>query len=309
MRSFRFVCVIFILSLSSLANPQEPGEEVFVKIRAMYRIGTKDKGVELTPGVPRIIKQVSNGWIFLDGAPGWLSHRDIIPAKDALAYFSQLIVITPEDPWGYRARAGVHRINGNYEEALADYNRAAMLKTQDALLYVEKGGLLQSLGRYDEAIADFTTGMTLAPDATYFYQMRGHSFGMKGDFKGALADFNTALRLNQLDNGSSHMTLAWFRATCRNDAYRNGPEALDHAQKAIKLAERQNWAHFRTLAAAYAANAEFDAALKWQEKALAVAPAGQLATLQQQLTCYNAHEPFLDLPFAVHTSPPNSQRR
>eukprot|EP00913_Durusdinium_trenchii_P023412 g21990.t1 len=107
-----------------------------------------------------------------------------------------------------------------------------------------------------------------------------------------------------------HLLLAWNLATSPNAADRDPKRAIASAQKAIELIERQVPKHSQSaagldvLAAAYAANGEYDEAQKAAKRAAEHAASvrsnesddiGQLIAIRQRLERYRNEQPYRDV--------------
>lgn len=67
---------------------------------------------------------------------------------------------------------------------------------------------------------------------------------------------------------------------------RNGKRALELAKKLAQFSDYNDAALLDTLAAAHAENLEFEQAVSWEEKALAIAQPEQQPTYQSRLESY-----------------------
>ena len=91
----------------------------------------------------------------------------------------------------------------------------------------------------------------------------------------------------------AHSRSAWLRATCPDAQFRDGKLAVESARRACELTDWHNPGELEVLAAACAEAGDFESAVKWQEKALAltVEPA-DIESCQQRLTQYRAGKSF-----------------
>jgi tetratricopeptide (TPR) repeat protein len=107
----------------------------------------------------------------------------------------------------------------------------------------------------------------------------------------ALADFDEALRLGPDDHGACNAA-AWFRATCEEGKYRDGKQAVVLGTKACELTKWEYCETIDTLAAAHAEVGNFDEAVRWQKKALELAPPVSKKKMAERLALYESHKPY-----------------
>ena len=92
--------------------------------------------------------------------------------------------------------------------------------------------------------------------------------------------------------------LAWLRATCPDEKYRDGAEAVRLAQSLVAVPEKATTSNWDTLAAAYAEAGQFERAVASAEKALAGAMAAQpadaanIGRIRNRLESYRRGEPY-----------------
>lgn len=81
-------------------------------------------------------------------------------------------------------------------------------------------------------------------------------------------------------------------STSTDERYLNGERAIEAATQACEVTEWKIGDFIDTLAAAYAESGDFDAAVKWQSKAIELGNSGALAReAWQRLELYRAHKP------------------
>ena len=93
---------------------------------------------------------------------------------------------------------------------------------------------------------------------------------MKGHYDKAIADLQSS-RDAQPESCRSLQDLAWLRATCPNEKYRDAKKAFENASRAYQLSGGKEWSYLVTLAAAYAENGDFNKAKEWEAKAIEMA--------------------------------------
>jgi len=92
-------------------------------------------------------------------------------------------------------------------------------------------------------------------------------------------------------------TAAWILATDPDSNLRDPKTALNFAKKACELSDGKNAPALDTLAVAYAANGDFDSALRWQAQAIergANESADERAGFLQRYKLYEAKKPFTE---------------
>ena len=83
---------------------------------------------------------------------------------------------------------------------------------------------------------------------------------------------------------------AWFRATCRNESFRNPRGAIDDAKKACTITQWKEADVMDTLATACASAGDFDSAVRYEQQAMQAYDAGDVQkTLQTHLGMFQQH--------------------
>ena len=152
-----------------------------------------------------------------------------------------------------------------YEMAIEAFTTAIELIPGDVEAYNYRGVARTYQGDYDGAIADYSAALQIKPAYAEALNNRGFAWVRKGNLNRALTDFTRAIEINPvlLD---AYNSKAWILATSSQAGYRNGKEAVVLAQKAVKI--NANIDSLDTLAAAYAANGQFDEAVSTQKQVI-----------------------------------------
>jgi tetratricopeptide (TPR) repeat protein len=130
----------------------------------------------------------------------------------ALADYTKVIEIKPDDCEAYSSRGLVKFQKGDYDGAIADCSKAIEIKPDYAGAYVNRGLVEHQKGDLDDALADFNKAIEIAPSVAgglhgavnlskddfiaYVCANRGAVKYKKGDLDGAQADFKKAIELN-----------------------------------------------------------------------------------------------------------------
>jgi tetratricopeptide (TPR) repeat protein len=127
-----------------------------------------------------------------------------------------------------------------------------------------------------------------------------------GKLNSAIGDFNGAVQIYfrlvereeqrdlALPFARSLSPVAWIYATSPDMSFRNGPKAKEYARKACELSEWKTFAPIEALAAACAETGDFAQALRWQEKALELAPGDRKSDVRSRLEVYKSGKSYRD---------------
>ena len=123
--------------------------------------------------------------------------------------------------------------------------------------------------------------------------MRGTIHYMMKNYAKAIEDSRSAIQADAKNPGG-YSQLAVILATCPEDKYRNGKEALEAAHVAMKM--RANSYNSAALAVAYAEVQDFDNAVRCQKEALLDAEyvAFQGATGRRRLEHYEKKQTYYE---------------
>jgi tetratricopeptide (TPR) repeat protein len=184
---------------------------------------------------------------------------------------------------------------GRLPEAERELTEAVRLKDTSAAAHANLGPVLCALGKTDEGIWHLERALALDPEYTTAHGNLGEAYASKGNRVLAAQQFARAVEVSP-DNPFLLNRLAWLLATSPEDAVRNGPRAVELAQRAVTLTSRQDLMSLETLSAAYAEAGRFDEAVTTGREALTLAEkqgnGGTAAQLASRIVVFEARQRF-----------------
>ena len=247
----------------------------------------------------------------------------------AMIDFNDSIAIDAEKWKPYFGRATAFANQDNYDRAIADLNKAIALNPKSNKAKFNRAELLswqkdfaaaipdfeaviaadpddvQAInglgfaklfsGKREEAVKLFDRVVELQPDNTTAYQNRAEAHQVAGNWKLAHEDLMTGI--TRKATGDGYLKTAWLLSTCPDPDYFQPLMAMDLAKKGQSF-DKDSVATLEVMAAASAANGEFETAVKLQEKAISkVATVGDLRmdteAMKVRLATYESEEVFL----------------
>ena len=179
---------------------------------------------------------------------------------------------------------------GQMEAAYETLGRALTVKSSYVPAWNNRGVIHRVLGRLNEAESDFSRVLELDPGNTTAHSNRAFVRSRLGKYEDALSDYDSALERSDSSREIS-CDLAWFLATCPDDAVRDGERAL----KLIQRADDGKDAEFDVLDAKAASLAElgqFEQAVETIGVAIVRAPEEMKPVLEARRELYQKRQPF-----------------
>lgn len=209
----------------------------------------------------------------------------------AIKEFTEAIKIDPNFSWPYNNRGLAYTANGDFDKALNDYAEALRIDPNYTFPYNNRGLVWAAKGELDKAIKDYDQAIRLDPHYTFPYFNRGVIRERKGEYQQAIEDYAEAIQLDS-KFASALNSLAWLRATCPDERFRAGREAIQFATTACEVTEWKSYNELDTLAAAYAETGEFTMAVIWAMTAIDHAPESEKQKATERLDLYRANKPY-----------------
>jgi len=226
-----------------------------------------------------------------------LVHDLVSRFQTALDRYSQAIEHDPRDRAAYLGRADTYVQMGQRERAIEDLTKLIELDPADVEAYNSRGNLQALSSNAESAEADYGKVIELKPDFAAAYYNRAVVRNARGRYPQAIADCDKAIQLEP-KYAAAYRNRARIESTCPEAAMRNGAQAVADATRACELTEWKVMACVDTLAAAYAEQGDFRAAVDWQTKALALQTGDDSfrRAADERLQLYRAKKPYREPP-------------
>jgi len=170
----------------------------------------------------------------------------------------------------FTSLAGDLSARGKSDEAVRYYLEALRFNPADAEAHYHLGLEWLQRGRTDEAMASLREAVRLKPDLADAHFQLATALVNRRAISEAISQYHETLRLDP-ESLPALNNLAWILATHPEAQFRNGPEAVQLAERACELTSYQQTVFVGTLAAACAEAGRFDDAVATAQKACALA--------------------------------------
>ena len=114
----------------------------------------------------------------------------------AVAHFSKLIELDPNNSQVYSDRGFAYNNMGKYDLAIQDFNNAINLNPNNPDFHNNRALACKNMGRYNQAIRSFDDAIKLDPSNADLYNGKALSYLAKKDYYKAVQDFSQAIELN-----------------------------------------------------------------------------------------------------------------
>ena len=187
--------------------------------------------------------------------------------------------------------------SGRADEAIAHFQKAVEIKPNYGDAQNNLGIALLQTGKAEEAIPHFLKALEIDPTQAQTYYSLGGALFVQGKVSEALARWHQGLRSDP-NNLPLLNQLAWVLATFPDASLRNGREAVELGERAVKVAPNPDPVLLDTLAAAYAESGRFPEAVQTAQHALDLAVQKNAVSLVEglkgKIASYQSRSPFRD---------------
>jgi tetratricopeptide (TPR) repeat protein len=210
--------------------------------------------------------------------------------------FEAAIAANPGDPFIYAERARLLVEDGNLDLALADCAKTLELNPKNVGARLALADIYIRRNENEKALTQATIVLQINPNSAAAYVTRAKAYAQLRMNSRALAELDEATKLKNGDPMRALNSVAWCRATCGQNALRDGKTAVIEATKACELDRWKDGSYIDTLAAACAEAGDFDRAINYQKQALQMTPGQGERTEKekQRLQLYEHHKPYRD---------------
>jgi tetratricopeptide (TPR) repeat protein len=155
----------------------------------------------------------------------------------ALADLSKAIELDPSNLDVYKERAWTNNDARHYKDAIADFSTVIEQNPQDSDSYLGRAQAYRELGDLSSALKDLDQSISINPDSSQAYYERGATYQLNGQEGSARDDYNQVLKIDP-NFADAYIGLARLEV----DSFDDLDAALQHAQKAVDLAESNPYA-------------------------------------------------------------------
>ena len=175
-----------------------------------------------------------------------------------------------------------------------DFQSAINLEPGDFESYLHRGDAYARKSMYAEAVADYNMVVKLNPTNALAYSGRGLMLAHEGNYAKGIDDCYKGIRCEPTC-GMAFARLAWLLAVGPEEKLRDGPKAVEYANKACELTGFGKPECINSLAAADAEVGHFEDAVKWLNKCTEFDhwPEKDSDEFRSRLDLYSMESPFM----------------
>lgn len=211
----------------------------------------------------------------------------------AVSDFSEATRVDPKHFLAFNNRALAHIAQKKFDKARADVKKALALNPKYPEALLNRGLINAKTGKPDQAISDYSAAIKIHPKYIAAFGNRAFTYRSQGRYQEAIADLRAAIKLAP-KNFELVNDLAFTLATAKDDKVRDGAEAVALAEQANSMIGEEHWNTLDTLAVARAAVNDFNGATEAVDRAIAVAPESEVASLKAHRDLFAAETPVLE---------------
>ena len=289
---------------------------MLVPVIGLVQVGWQGRADRYTY-LPQIGLYIMGTWTVADWSASWRGQREILSIsaaiiigvlswcswiqttfwRDSETLFTHALAVTSNNDVAENNLGIVLLRKGKLDEAISLLQAAVNLRPENAPAHDNLGKAFLQKGQVADAMIHYRKLLAIQPENVEARNIVGTVLIQQGRVREAIEQWQEALAI-QPENGNAASNLAWAFATSPEDSIRNGPQAVELAEKALRLSGEKIPIIFRILAAAYAESGRFPEAIETARRGAELAnsqgKAGLAADLQSNIVLYKAARPLRD---------------
>jgi Flp pilus assembly protein TadD len=235
--------------------------------------------------LPQIGLYIAVAWLIVDLTKSWRAQKTVLGSagtivvamlsilswkqtthwRDTETLWRHTLAVTPDSDVAHAGLGGILFVRGQVDESIEHYESALRLRDGNVAAHFGLGRALATKQKTDAAIFHFQKALSIQPDYIAASNDLGVALASKGEISEAIEAWRQTLSFDP-DNADAANNIAWVRATAADANLRNGKEALDLVQRALRNGG-ENAVVLRTLAAVQAENGQFAEAIATCQRA------------------------------------------
>ncbi len=267
--------------------------------------------------LPQIGLYIAGTWAFADLTASWRRRRVLLGAaallvvaalscsawiqtsywRDSETLFRHALGVTANNDVAENNLGIVFLREGKVDQAISLLQAAVDLRPDNSPAQENLAKALLQKGQVADALVHYRKLLKSQPDNIEVHNIVGTVLIQRGRIREGVEEWQNVLAI-QPDNGNAMSNLAWVFATSPEDSLRDGAQAVQLAEQALRISGGRIPVIFRTLAAAYAESGRFPEAVQAAQHGMQLANSqGNLALateLQGNFALYQQQQPLRD---------------
>jgi tetratricopeptide (TPR) repeat protein len=231
------------------------------------------------------------------GVLSWRAWIQTSYWRDSETLFRHALAVTTNNDVAENNLGIVFLRKGKLDEAISLLQAAVDLRPENSPAHDNLAKALLQKGQVADALVHYRKLLDLQPDNIEVHNIVGTVLIQQGRIRQGVEEWQKVLAI-QPDNGNAMSNLAWIFATSPDDSLRDGTQAVQLAEQALRISGARIPLIFRTLAAAYAESGRFSEAIQTAQRGAELANSqgnpSLAAELQGNIALYQTGQPLRD---------------
>ncbi len=242
-------------------------------------------------------KALAMAALIVVGALSWRCWLQASYWRDSETLFTHALAVTRNNDVAMNNLGIIFLEKGRLDDAISNLKAAIDVRPENAPAHDNLAKALLQKGQVAEAMVHYRKFLEIEPENVEAHNTLGTALIQQGRLREAIGQWQDALAI-QPENGNAASNLAWVFATCPEDSVRDGRQAIELAEKALRISGGKIPMIYSVLAAAYAETGRFSDAIQTAQRGaeLAINQGNQplAAELQSNIALYQSGRPLRD---------------